>query len=79
MNAALNVFVENLAVSNWGDVANSEMRMLVWQDTSAEALLKRSPEGSMFRQIYEERIGKILTASIVIFLMETLSLIKALP
>ena len=57
MNAALNVFVENLAVSNWGDVANSEMRMLVWQDTSAEALLKRSPEGSMLRQIYDERIG----------------------
>ena len=59
MNAALNVFVENLPVSNWKDVANSDLRMLIWQDTSAEALLKRSSPGSVLRQIYDERIGMI--------------------
>ena len=57
MNAALNVFVENLPVSNWKDVANSDLRMLIWQDTSAEALLKRSSPGSTLRRIYDERIG----------------------
>ena len=57
MNAALNVFVENLAVNDWNDVADSDLRMLIWQDTSAEALLKRSPAGSTLRRIYDERIG----------------------
>ena len=57
MNAALNVFVENLAVNDWNDVADSDLRMLIWQDTSAEALLKRSPPGSTLRRIYDERIG----------------------
>ena len=61
MNAALNVFVENLPVSNWKDVANSDLRMLIWQDTSAEALLKRSSPGSILRQIYDERIGMIIS------------------
>ena len=57
MNAALNVFVENLAVNDWNDVADSDLRMLIWQDTSAEALLKRSPPESTLRRIYDERIG----------------------
>lgn len=57
MNAALNVFKEELPIKNWDDILESDYRFFVWLGTSDESMLKDAPESSVQRKIYEEKVA----------------------
>jgi hypothetical protein len=61
LNASLNVKIVNLPINSWEDLAESDLNVLIYTDSSFESFFSDNPHGSTLRQIYDKQIAPLST------------------
>ena len=59
LNAALNVYVDNIPFKTWNDIARSDYQILIYANSNYEEKFMNSKDDSILKNIYNEKVKSV--------------------